>query len=43
MKNIWAKLGSQFLAAVFVFGQFTANSASVLEFYQPKVPSSLKR
>lgn len=43
MKKIAAKLGGQFLAAVFIVGQLTANSASVLEFYQPKVPGSLKR
>lgn len=43
MNKLTAKLGSQFLAAVFVVGQLAANSASVLEFYQPKTPSSLKK
>lgn len=31
-----------FLTIVSFLGQFAANSASVIEFYQPKVPEALK-
>lgn len=43
MKNLFAKLSGMFLGAVFVLGQFTANSACMAEYYQPEVPAGLKK
>ena len=43
MKNVFVKLSSVFLSGVLFVGQLTANAACILEFYQPKVPTALKR
>ena len=40
MKNVIIKLSSVFLGGVLFVGQLTA---CILEFYQPKVPTALKR
>ena len=43
MKNVFVKLSSVFLGGVLFVGQLAANAACILEFYQPKVPTALKR
>lgn len=43
MKNLFVKLSGVFLGAVFILGQFTANTACCFEYYQPEVPAALKK
>lgn len=43
MRNIYVKFTGIFLSAALFIGQLTANSPCVFEFYQPEVPTELKR